>query len=64
VATWTIPGGSYARGKLPNWSEHPDRIGPSFDRLVDAYRERIDPARPSIEWYKSQRELILLLPIV
>jgi hypothetical protein len=58
-----IPGGSYARGKLENWSERPWEIPDAFAKLSEAYRGRVDPSRPSIEFYKSQKELILLLPI-
>lgn len=58
-----IPGGSYARGKLENWSDRPLEILEEFDKLSEAYRGRFDPSRPSIEFYKSQKELILLLPI-
>ena len=58
-----IPGGRYARGKLENWTERPWEIPAAFDKLSEAYRGRLDPSRPSIEFYKSQKELILLLPI-
>lgn len=61
--TWIIPGGVYARGKLENWTEHPWDIPKGFTQLSEVYRDRIDPSRPSIEFYKSQRELILLLPV-
>ena len=59
-----IPGGRYARGKLENWSERPWEIPAAFTRLSDECQGRIDPSRPSIEFYKSQKELILLLPIL
>jgi hypothetical protein len=58
-----IPGGKYARGKLENWTERPWEIPDEFTRLSEAYRGRVDLSRPSIEFYKSQKELILLLPI-
>jgi hypothetical protein len=58
-----IAGGRYARGKLENWTERPWEIPAAFDQLSKAYRGRVDPSRPSIEFYKSQKELILLLPI-
>jgi hypothetical protein len=63
-AAGVIPGGSYARGKLENWSERPWEIPDEFDKLSEAYRGRVDLSRPSIEFYKSQKELILLLPIL
>ena len=58
-----IPGGRYARCKLENWTERPWEIPDVFEKLSEEFRERVDPSRPSIEFYKSQKELILLLPI-
>jgi hypothetical protein len=58
-----IPGGRYARGKLEDWTERPWEIPEVFTKLSEEYRGRVDPSRPSIEFYKSQKELILLLPI-
>ena len=63
IDTWVIPGGEYAQGKLDDWAKHPWDIPGAFTRLSEAYLEKIDPSRPSIEFYKSQRELILLIPI-
>jgi hypothetical protein len=60
---WTIPGGSYAQEKLENWTEHADEIPNVFEKMSEEYKGRIDSSRPSIEFYKSQKELILLLPI-
>jgi hypothetical protein len=62
-SVWSIPGGRYARGKLENWSEHPWDIPTVFDDLAQAYSSRLDGSRPGIEFYKSQKELICLLPI-
>jgi len=59
-----VPGGQYARGKLENWTECPWEIPHVFTKLSEDYQERVDPSRPSIEFYKSQKELILLLPIL
>lgn len=61
--TWTIPGGTYARGRLENWTERLGDIPNAFTRLSEEYRGRIDRSRPSIEFYKSQTELIVFLPI-
>lgn len=60
--TWSIPGGRYVRQKLANWEQHRHLIGPSMMRL----RERTDyDASPMcIEYYRSQRELLLMVPIV
>jgi hypothetical protein len=61
LESWTIPGGRYARRKLLDWEEHRDEIGGMFEEMAD--HEPADPARPSIEFYRSQRELVLLLPV-
>ena len=61
----TIPGGKYAKRKITNYDE--GRLGEIlpevFDRLAEEYKERVDPERPSIEFYRSQKELIVMLPI-
>ncbi len=62
--TWSIPGGKYAQKKLENWTEHADEIPNVFEKLSIEYKGRIDSSRPSIEFYKSQKEFILLLPIL
>lgn len=56
-----IPGGKYAESKLMDWSERIQDIGSTFDALAAAHE--VDETRPSIEFYRSHRELILLLPI-
>lgn len=62
--TWSIPGGLYAQEKLKDWTEHAHEIPELFGKMSEIYAGRIDSSRPSIEFYKSQRELILLLPIL
>lgn len=61
LEAWTIPGGAYARTRIINWPERVDEIAATFGKLSQLYRE--DAARPSVEFYRSQRELILWLPI-
>jgi len=61
---WIIPGGKYARQKLDNWTERIDEIPAVFDKLSQEYEGRNDSSRPSIEYYKSQKDLILLFPIL
>lgn len=63
LPAWTIPGGLYAQRKLDQWTEHADEIPAVFEQLSREYRGRIDASRPSIEFYKSQRELVCLIPI-
>jgi hypothetical protein len=61
---WSIPGGLYAQEKLRDWTKHADEIPNLFEKMSHEYKGRIDSNRPSIEFYKSQKELILLLPIL
>lgn len=64
--TTVIPGGRYSRTKIADWVGKEYTIGPAFDALEKASIEaghKIDSKRPSIEFYRSQKELFLLLPI-
>jgi len=61
LETWTIPGGKYARAKIKNWSDHLKDIGPTFSQLENQYKK--DSNRPLIEYYRSDNELLLFLPI-
>lgn len=59
--TLTIEGGRFARVKLDDWSEHTAEIGPIFDYLMQTYP--MQPGAPTIEFYRSQSELHLLIPL-
>lgn len=59
--TLSVPGGDYARAKLINWPDHTDEIGPIFDELMSHYEMK---PGPTIEFYRSQLELHLLIPVV
>ena len=61
LATWCIPGGSYERRTLLDWHDHVDDIARNFDEMAEASEH--DASRPSIEFYRSARELILLQPV-
>ncbi|MGH2625530.1 MAG: hypothetical protein ACRDHY_02630 [Anaerolineales bacterium] len=63
LETWVIPGGTYARAKLLDWAEHLDDIQRIFADMVNEFKERVDSRRPSLEFYRSQKELVLLLPL-
>lgn len=56
-----IKGGRYARAKLLDWQNHKDEIGKIFDQLMRDYD--MDPNGASIEFYRSQSELHLLIPL-
>ncbi len=59
--TWTIPGGKYARRKIKDWERNLELVGPTFESMAEEYEH--DSTRPKIEFYRSQRDLILFLPI-
>ena len=56
-----IPGGEYGRAKLDNWENHIPEIGRTFERMARECER--DPSRPSVEFYRSQKELVLLFPV-
>lgn len=60
--TMKLKGGKYARVKLMDWNQHADEIGPIFDELMEEYKK--DPDGPTVEFYRSQSELHLMIPIV
>lgn len=64
LCVYEIPAGIYAREKFLNWSNDLLGIGKVFDWLSEQYKGRVDSTRPSIEFYRSQRELLCLLPII
>lgn len=57
--TMTLKGGKYARVKLLDWNKHKDEIGGIFDELMKEYKK--DPAGPTVEFYRSQSELHLMI---
>lgn len=60
-ATWTLPGGRYVRRRILDWEEHLQLIGPTFETLCR--RSDFDPSRPCIEYYRSQKELLVMVPV-
>lgn len=61
LTSWRIPGGDYERRKLLKWQDRLDEIESTFDAM--ATETEADPSRPSVEFYRSAQELILLLPV-
>jgi hypothetical protein len=57
----TIPGGLYARRKLLDWKSRLSELPALFQAM--ARENDVDPARPSVEFYRSQAELQLFLPV-
>lgn len=62
LESYVLPGGKYISGKLINWSLNKDLIREMFGEMGHKYL--LDASRPQLEYYKSKRELILMLPIM
>ena len=61
MITWVIPGGRYLREKVDDWEQKVETLASIFESMAST--RRVDRMRPSVEVYRSQRELLLLLPI-
>ena len=59
--TWTIPGGRYVRRKIENLEKNLHRIGASVEEL--RRRSDFDPTRSCVEYYRSRKELLLMVPV-
>lgn len=53
--------GRYVRERIPDWEKNIPLIGVTVERLRQ--RPDYDPSRPSIEYYRSQKELLVLAPV-
>lgn len=62
LESYMLPGGKYISGKLINWTLNTHLIKEMFGEM--SYKYIFDASRPQLEYYKSKRELILMLPIV
>jgi hypothetical protein len=63
LTTGAIAGGLYVRRiYLTDWRPMIPHIPENFHRLVDEFH--YDATRPSIEYYRGDRELHLLLPVL
>ena len=61
LESWTIPGGKYAKKEVEDWQSKVEELPKTFDEM--ASHRKVDPTRPSVEFYRSERELILYLPV-
>lgn len=59
---YTIPGGKYMSTTLRNWDANLRLIPALFEEM--GYNQIIDKKRPQLEFYKSMKELVLMLPII
>ena len=62
LPTRTLKDGKYARVKLLDWNHHADEISGIFDELTAKYKK--DPSGPTVEFYRSQHELHLMIPLL
>ena len=61
LETGAIPGGWYARSKLMDWEKNLSKLAGLFEEMARTHD--VDPKRPSLEFYRSQAELQLFLPV-
>ncbi len=59
--TGAIPAGWYARHRFPDWEKNLSKLPATFEEMARTHD--VDPARPSLEFYRSQAELLLFLPV-
>ena len=58
----TMQGGLYARVKLEGWPERTGEFAQVFDHLMERFE--LSPGGYSVEFYRSQREAQLMIPVV
>jgi hypothetical protein len=56
-----IPSGWYARSKLVDWPKNLSKLPIIFGEMKRT--NDVDPSRPSLEFYRSQEEMQLFLPV-
>ncbi len=61
LETGVISGGWYARGTLMNWEKNLSKLPNLFEEMARTHD--VDPKRPSLEFYRSQAEMQLFLPV-
>jgi hypothetical protein len=57
-----MQGGLYARVKLEGWTERTGEFAQVFDYLMERFE--LSPGGYSVEFYRSQREAHLMIPVV
>lgn len=62
LQTWRIPGGDYEHRRLLEWPDHVAEIPSTFAAMAAGSRH--DASRPSIEYYRSAKEVVLLQPVL
>jgi len=62
LETGVIPGGGYVRTKLSDWEKKIAQLPSLFEEMARTHD--VDPTRPSLEFYRSQTELQLFVPVL
>jgi hypothetical protein len=65
LETGTLPGGRYARRKVVDWERviAEGRLPGIIAEAIEAHGEELDPGRFCLEFYRSQDEMVLLVPV-
>jgi hypothetical protein len=58
-----IPGGWYARRKIRDWERDISQLAVQFKDMVRVLGDKVDPSRPDIEFYRSQAEMLVFVPV-
>ncbi len=61
LETGVIPGGLYVRRKLMDWEKNLSKLAILFEEMARTHD--VDRKRPSLEFYRSQAEMHLFLPV-
>ena len=61
LETGVIAGGWHARRRFPDWEKNLSELPATFEEMARTHDA--DPTRPSLEFYRSQIELLLFLPV-
>ena len=65
LETGVIKGGWYPRRRVVNWEQvvREGRMPLMFDELAEKNSSNLDVSRASVEFYRSQDELIIMVPL-
>lgn len=58
-----IPGGWYARRKIRDWEKDITQLAVQFKEMVRVLGDNVDRTRPDIEYYRSQAEMFVFVPV-
>ncbi len=64
LETGEIPGGWYARRKIRDWEKDITQLAVQFEEMVRILGGNVDPGRPDIEFYRSQAEMLVFVPVL